>query len=135
MVAMLRVSCLSLFALACSETPCFAQRDGVPENLCHGLANVPTGICFDGEYQKENDELKVLLSKIRATIGYDDKIKLDKAQKSWETYRDLTCDIDARVYFGDGSGKNTEQAACLYVETRLQIQDLHAIYDWEMRPH
>jgi len=124
---------MSLVVFACCETPCFAQRDGVPDNICHGLANVPTGICFGDEYQKANDELKALLSKIRATLVYDNIIKFDEAQKAWEIYRDLTCNIDVRVYFSNGSGENTEQVACLYVETRLQLKDLHAIYDWEMR--
>lgn len=130
-----RVLCLSLAVFACCATPCFAQRDGVPDNLCKGMANVPSGICFGEEYQKSNDELKAFLSQIRATLAYDDKIKFDEGQKAWEIYRDLTCDIDGRVYFGGGSGQNTEQAACLYAETRLQLKDLHAIYDWEMRPH
>jgi uncharacterized protein YecT (DUF1311 family) len=134
MARLRRVLCLSLVAFACCQTPCFAQRDGVPDNLCHGLPNVPTGICFGSEYQKANDELKALISKIQATLETNDKRRLEEAQKAWEIYRDRTCDVESRVYFGDGSGKNTEEAACLYVETRLQLKDLHAIYDWEMRP-
>jgi len=131
---LLRVSCLSIFAVVCCGTRCFAQRDGVPHNLCQGLANIPTAECFDGEYQKSNDELKALLSKIRETLEPEDKHRLDEAQKAWGKYRDLTCDIESRVYFDHGTGESTEATECLYVETRLQLKDLHAIYDWAMRP-
>ena len=131
---LLRVSCLSIFAVVCCGTPCAAQRDGVPHNLCQGLANIATAECFVGEYRKSNDELKALLFEIRETLEPEDKHKLDEAQKSWQNYRDLTCDIESRVYFDQGTGEGTEATKCLYVETRLQIKDLHAIYDWVMRP-
>jgi uncharacterized protein YecT (DUF1311 family) len=127
--------CLSLAFLLVFGRPCFAQRADIPSNLCHGLANGLTGVCFQEKYQKANEERKSLISKIIATIPYDEKIKLNEAQKAWEIYRDLSCSVDGIVYFGNGTGNNVEQVECLYVETRLQIKDLHKIYDWEMRPH
>jgi len=135
MTRLVRVFFLSLFALAACGTPCFAQRDGAPNNLCQGLANVPTATCFDNENQKADAELKALLSQIRETLQPEDKKKLAEAQKNWEQFRKFTCRADASVYFGGGSGESTEFEICYYIETRLQIKDLHAIYDWEMRPH
>ncbi len=130
-----RALLLSLFALAAGATPCFAQRDGAPNNVCQNLANVPTAICFDKENQKADEELKAFLSQILETLDPKEKNNLTEAQKHWTQYRNFTCRADASVYFGGGSGESAEFETCYYVETRLQIQDLHAIYDWKMRPH
>ena len=135
MPRLIRVLCLSFVALACSETPCFAQRSGAPNDVCQGLANVPTAICMDGEAQKKDKELRAFVDQVRETLEPADQKKLTEAQKAWDRYRKLTCDIDGSVYFGSGSGKSTEDVTCFYVETDLQIKDLHAIFDWEMRPH
>ena len=128
-----RVLCLSLLALAGSWSPGFAQRSDAPNNVCQGLANVPTGTCFGGEYERASNELDAFLAQIRDALTQpEDRTRLDKAQNAWVKYRDLTCDADSKVYFGDGSGRGTEVATCLDVETRLRLKDLHAIYDWRV---
>lgn len=133
MRCLLRILGVLMIAATCA-TPCFAQRDGARQ-LCQGLPNVPTGICFSHEYDKANSELKVLIAKIRKTLSPEEQKKLMRAQQSWRRYRELICEVDSTVYFGGGSGENTEGSRCLYIETRLQVKDLHSIYDWEMRPH
>ena len=134
MARLARVFFLSLFVLAAGGTPCFAQRDGAPNNLCQDLANIPTMICFSNESQKADADLKALLSQILETLGPEDEKRLSEAQAHWEQYRKFICQADASVYFGGGSGESTEFGICYYVETRRQIKDLHDIYDWEMRP-
>jgi uncharacterized protein YecT (DUF1311 family) len=133
MARLRRGLCLSLFALAVSNAPCFAQRSDAPKHRCQGLANVPTSICFEGEYEKANDELKAFLAQIRGALTRpDDRERLDQAQTAWKKGRDLTCDADSQLYFGGGSGQGTEATICLDVETRLRLKDLHAIYDWRI---
>lgn len=128
-----RVLCLSLLALAGSWSPCFAQRSDAPKDLCQGLANIATAICFEGEYKRASGELNAFLAQIRDALTQpEDRVRLEKAQIAWETYRDLTCDADSRAYFDDGSGRGTEAATCLDVETRLRLKDLQAIYGWRV---
>jgi uncharacterized protein YecT (DUF1311 family) len=97
------------------------------------LANIPTGLCFDDEYKKADAELESFLQQIRGALSApQDKARLDKAQEAWVKYRDLTCDAESRVYFGDGSGRLIEAATCMAAETRLQLKDLHEIYGWRV---
>jgi uncharacterized protein YecT (DUF1311 family) len=85
------------------------------------------------EYKKADAELKSFLERVRDVVTEpDDKIKLDQAQEAWAKYRDLTCGVESRVYFDHGSGSSTEEATCLEAETRLQLKDLHKLYDWRI---
>jgi uncharacterized protein YecT (DUF1311 family) len=125
--------CVALTALAVSNVPCLAQRSDAPTNLCQGLANVPTQVCFGDEYAKASKELDGLESRIRDALDrHEDRERFDRAEDAWKKGRELTCDAESRVYFDIGSGRPTEAAACGYVETRLRIKDLHAIYDWRV---
>ncbi|MGZ3279095.1 MAG: lysozyme inhibitor LprI family protein [Phenylobacterium sp.] len=98
---------------------------------CQGLANVPTGVCFEEATKKAEAEMHDLLVAARAAIddGADRK-RLDAAQQAWLKYRNLTCGVEGRVYFGGGSGQGTAEAACREAVTLARISDLHAGYDW-----
>jgi hypothetical protein len=134
MPRLIPVLCLSFVALACGETPSFAQRAGaVPKGLCEGLPNGSTGVCMEMAFEKKNKELKEIVSQIRDTLDPKKQKKIDEAEQLWERYRKLTCDLDGEVYFDGGTGEDPEVERCLYIETDLQIKDLHAIYDWLMR--
>lgn len=100
---------------------------------CQGLANIPTATCFGDATRKAEAEMDSVLVAIRdVLVQADDRERLEATQQAWVKYRDLTCDAESRVYFGDGSGRATADAACLEAETRFRITDLHEGYDWRV---
>jgi len=76
------------------------------------------------------DKLRTFLTQINdALAAPEDRKRLSRAQAAWIRERDLTCDADAELHFGSGSGRDSEFVSCLLTGTNLRLNELHSVYD------
>jgi len=77
--------------------------------------------------------MKSEYAQIEQVLDPPDRDNLAQAQQAWLRYRDLTCAAESSAYFDHGTGASPARAACLEAETRLRLNDLHAIYGMKLQ--
>lgn len=97
------------------------------ENPCqNAVTQMELNDCATLEFKKVDIELNQLYKQLTATLETEDKLALDKVQRTWISYRDINC--RAEYNYNDGSIAPMLYGVCLKENTKDRIKELRRIY-------
>jgi len=104
-----------------------SSAQGQPRWACHGKTTIAIEQCFRAELSREDDKLRAVSARIRATIDTSARALMDSAGVAWGNYRDAQCMSVYRSYTG-GSVAGMQLLACKIALTQERRRTLTNMY-------
>ena len=111
--------------------PCLGQHMNSPEAPCRdGASTIGAANCFAHAREHADRELQKFYEQVRTKLP-DDFPDLQKAERLWIQFRDVTCNTERDFYTG-GTAAPVVYEACMEEETRIRVKDLRTMYQWRL---
>jgi uncharacterized protein YecT (DUF1311 family) len=111
--------------------PTIAQHMNSPESPCRDEpATVEMFNCFAHARERADHDLNEFYEQVRTKLP-DEFPELQKAERLWIQFRDMTCNTERDFYKG-GTAAPVVYQACMEKETRMRLKDLKTMYQWRL---
>ena len=108
----------------------YAQSMNAIDSPCRGVGDTLDQVrCFDRAWKESDAKLNETYAKIKSLLTTKDQGQLERAQRLWIQYRDVTCNAVHDLYEGGTAGPPT-RLECLEAETRAREASLQRSYGW-----